>query len=75
MNDDEKKQEGELTLSILPYGTLQAAGFGFSGLSLSHKLSVILPILSLLVIIGLMIFQMIRSRRKIEPMVRKKAVS
>ncbi len=43
-NDEEIKQEGEVTLSVLPYGTLQEAGFGFSGLSLSHKVSVLLPI-------------------------------
>ena len=50
-NDDEVKQEGELNLSILPYGTLQTAGFGFIGLSLAHKVSILLPILSVLVII------------------------
>lgn len=44
-NEDEVKLEGEVNLNILPFGTLQAAGFGFSGLSLVHKLSVILPIL------------------------------
>src|SRR5690606_3986022 len=35
-NDDEVKQEGEVNLNILPYGTLQLAGFGFLGLSLAH---------------------------------------
>lgn len=44
-NGDEVKLAGEVNLSVLPYGTLQAAGFGFLGLSLAHKLSVILPIL------------------------------
>lgn len=44
-NDDVIKLEGEVNLSILPYGTLQTAGFGFLGLSLAHKLSVIVPIL------------------------------
>lgn len=53
-NDDEIKQEGEVSLSILPYGTLQEAGFGFSGLSLAHKISVLLPLLTL--IIGLIYF-------------------
>ncbi len=42
-NDAEVKQEGELNLSIMPYGTLQTAGYGFMGLSLAHKLSVLLP--------------------------------
>ncbi len=42
-NDEEIKQSGELNLSILPYGTLQTAGFGFTGLSLAHKASVLLP--------------------------------
>ena len=31
-NHDESKLEGEVNLNILPYGTLQAAGFGFYGL-------------------------------------------
>jgi hypothetical protein len=44
-NGDEVKLSGEVNLSILPFGTLQTAGFGFSGLSFVHKLSVIVPIL------------------------------
>lgn len=52
-NTDEVKQEGELTLSIQPYGSSQAAGYGFGGLSLSHKVSVILPIVTVLGLIGL----------------------
>ena len=59
-NGDEVKQEGEVSLSVLPYGTLQEAGFGFTGLSLAHKISVLLPIFVLL--IGLVYF--IYSRRK-----------
>lgn len=43
-NDDVVKLDGEVNLSILPYGTLQAAGFGFLGLSVAHKLSLIVPI-------------------------------
>ncbi len=50
-NDDEVKQEGEVNLNILPYGTLQIAGFGFLGLSLAHQVSVILPILALLALL------------------------
>ncbi|MCR4286183.1 MAG: hypothetical protein NUW00_04785 [Candidatus Kaiserbacteria bacterium] len=44
-NGDDTKLSGEVNLSVLPYGTLQTAGFGFLGLSLAHKLSVIVPIL------------------------------
>ncbi len=50
-NDDVINHEGEASLSVRPYGTLATAGFGFSGLSLPHKLSVILPILALLALI------------------------
>ncbi len=50
-NDDEVKQEGDVSLTILPYGTLQLAGFGFAGLSLAHKISILLPIFSLLIAI------------------------
>jgi hypothetical protein len=48
-NDDEVKQEGDVSLTIQPYGTLLQAGFGFSGLSLPHKISILLPIFSLLI--------------------------
>jgi hypothetical protein len=50
-NGDEVKQEGEVNLNVLPYGTLQEAGFGFSGLSIPHKISVLLPVFVLLIII------------------------
>ncbi len=62
-NDDDVKQEGDISLNILPAGTLQVAGFGFIGLSLAHKISVLLPVFSLL-IIGLYIFGARRSRRR-----------
>jgi hypothetical protein len=48
-NDDEIKQEGDITLNIKPYGTLQTAGYGFLGLSLAHKTSVLLPIFALII--------------------------
>jgi hypothetical protein len=48
-NDEDIKQEGELSLSILPAGTLQTAGFGFVGLSLAHKISILLPIFSIII--------------------------
>lgn len=61
-NDDELKQEGELNMNIMPYGTVQAAGFGFIGLSLAHKLSLILPAFTVLVLLILGIYGW-RSRR------------
>lgn len=45
LNEADVKLAGEVNLSILPYGTLQTAGFGFLGLSLAHKLSIIIPVL------------------------------
>ena len=60
-NDDVVKLEGEVNLSVLPYGTLQTAGFGFFGLSLAHKLSIIVPIV--FVFFASMAF-FIRARRK-----------
>lgn len=50
-NDEEVKQEGEINLTIQPYGTLQEAGFGFSGLSIPHKISLILPVLALIIVV------------------------
>lgn len=63
-NDDEVKQEGEVSLSILPYGTLQQAGFGFSGLSVPHKISILLPILALLIIVLYFVYNRRLSRRR-----------
>jgi hypothetical protein len=61
-NGEDIKQEGELNLSILPYGTLQAAGYGFIGLSIAHKISILLPIFALLIII-LFVIHSRRGRR------------
>lgn len=61
-NGDEVKQEGELSLSILKAGTLQEAGYGFVGLSTAHKISVILPILSVLIMVLFFIYNR-RSRK------------
>jgi hypothetical protein len=61
-NGDEVKQEGDMSLTILPYGTLQQAGFGFFGLSIAHKISILLPIFSLL--IAILYFVHIRRTRK-----------
>jgi len=60
-NSDELKQEGDLTLSIVPAGTLQAAGFGFVGLSMAHKISLLLPIFAFL--IALLYFFFMRHKR------------
>jgi hypothetical protein len=54
MNEEEINHQGELNLNILPYGSLQAAGFGFSGLSVAHKVSILLPILALIALILLL---------------------
>ncbi len=61
-NGEEVKQEGEVNLSILKYGTLQEAGFGFSGLSLTHKISVLLPVFSIIIILLYFVYNR-RSRR------------
>lgn len=63
MNDDKTVYEGEVNLNILPYGTLQSAGFGFSGLSLAHKVSVLLPILAVVLLVLLLIYT--RRERKL----------
>jgi hypothetical protein len=60
-NDESIKLDGEVNLSVLPYGTLQTAGFGFLGLSIAHKISIILPIL---VIFSMFILMFVRIRRK-----------
>ena len=62
-NDADIKQEGDISLLILPFGTLQLAGFGFVGLSLAHKVSVLLPIFALLIAI-LYLIHVRRSRKK-----------
>ncbi len=50
LNEEDVKLEGEVNVSILPYGTLQSAGFGFLGLSLPHKLSIVVPLVFVLVL-------------------------
>lgn len=63
-NGDVINHEGEASLSIKPYGTLTTAGFGFMGLSLPHKLSVIMPILALLALIIFITHTVRESKRK-----------
>ncbi len=62
-NDDEVKQEGDLSMNIRPAGTLETAGFGFIGLSMAHKISILLPIFSL-IIAGLYLYRSLRSKRR-----------
>lgn len=62
-NGEEVKQEGEVSLSILPYGTLQQAGFGFSGLSISHKISILLPVFSIIILILYVVYNRRTKRR------------
>jgi hypothetical protein len=63
-NDQEVKLEGEAGMSILPYGTLQEAGFGFSGLSIPHKISVLLPIFVLIILLLYAVYHRRLTRRK-----------
>lgn len=51
LNGETVVQAGELNMNILPAGTLQSASFGFTGLSLPHKVSILLPIFSLVLIV------------------------
>ncbi len=61
-NNEEIKQEGELNLSILPYGTLQTAGYGFGGLSIPHKISILLPIFAVLIAVLYVIYYRRKAR-------------
>lgn len=63
-NGSEVKQEGELNLSVLPYGTLQAAGFGFIGLSIAHKISILLPAFALIIMVLYAIYYRRERRRR-----------
>lgn len=61
-NGDDIKQEGDMSLNILPAGTSQLAGFGFIGLSAAHKISILLPIFAL-VIAGIYLWAARRKRK------------
>ena len=63
-NGEEVKQEGELNLSILPYGSLQTAGFGFGGLSLTHKISILLPVFAFLILILYIVYNRLERRKR-----------
>lgn len=62
-NNDEVKQEGELNLSILAYGTLQTAGYGFGGLSIPHKISVLLPLFAFIIAVLYFIYYRRQGRK------------
>ncbi len=61
-NDDVMKLNGEVNLSVLKYGTLQMAGFGFTGLSLAHKMSIIVPIMFIF-FASILVFVRVRRRK------------
>jgi len=63
-NGDDIKHSGELGLNILPYGTTLAAGFGFAGLSVAHKISVLLPIFAFIALILLLVHTYRERRRR-----------
>jgi hypothetical protein len=68
--EDEVKRSGELTLSVLPQGTLSNyMGYGIDGLSFSDKLTIIIPavVVVVVVLLTLIIFSFRRKRRKQRP--------
>lgn len=62
-NEDDIKQEGEMTLGIRAYGSIQSAGYGFFGLSLAHQVSILLPVFAFLILILFVIYNL-RSRKR-----------
>jgi len=62
-NDDDLKQEGDLSLTILTAGSVQAAGFGFVGLSIAHKVSILLPIFAVIIAVMYILFMRRRDKR------------
>jgi hypothetical protein len=63
-NGEDLKQEGDLSLNILPEGTAQSAGFGFIGLSVAHKISLLLPIFALLIAVLYFLFMRQKGRKR-----------
>jgi hypothetical protein len=62
--EDEVKRSGELTLSVLPKGTLSGySGYSFDGLSFSDKLTIIIPI-AIFIFVLLFIAILIYLRKK-----------
>ncbi len=65
--EDEVKRSGELTLSVLPKGTLVAyVGYGLEGLSLGDQLSIAIPLAVLLlsIIVTILILQIRKHHAK-----------
>lgn len=66
--EDDVKRTGELTLSVLPKGTIAAyAGYGIEGLSRSDQLTVIVPGVILLLVILVAGFFIMRPKKKRRP--------
>ena len=63
-NGEDLKQEGDLSLNILPEGTAQSAGFGFICLSIAHKISLLLPIFALLIAVLYFLFMRQKGRKR-----------
>lgn len=74
-NGEELEQSGEVNLNILPYGTLDTAGYGFWGLSLAHKVSILLPITVVLAIIILILIKRTNATSGAAPQRRRRRVS
>jgi hypothetical protein len=72
-NGEEVKQEGEINMSILPFGTLELAGYGFMGLSLAHKLSVLLPAFAILASLSYLFLRLSGRRTKVVRATRKRS--
>lgn len=75
--DDEVKRAGELTLSVLPAGTLSAYdGYGFDGLSSSDKMTIFVPVgicsIFFLLVILLGVLRRKNSKRRKHHVTRKK---
>jgi hypothetical protein len=64
LNGEEVKHSGELNMTIVPYGTLQLAGFGFMGLSFLHKLSLLVPVFAIIILILYGIYSARRRRTR-----------
>lgn len=64
LNGKDVKHSGELNMTIVPYGTLQLAGFGFMGLSFLHKLSLLIPLFATVILILYGIYTARRRRVK-----------
>lgn len=69
--EDEVKREGELTLSVLPKGTLAAyAGYGFEGLSTADKATILGPVV--VVLVAVLAAGTISARRRRKPVRRRR---